>query len=355
MKNSTCLVTGSLGLIGYETTLALLRSGHRVIGIDNNLRSHLFGVATQYQSKLEALHRDFPDTYRHQDTDIRDQERMGVLFAAEGKRLASVVHTAAQTSHDWAKKDPDLDFTVNAYATLHLLRLFHTHAPRATFIFTSTNKVYGDRVNFLPLREAGNRFDLSEDNPHFQGIDETFSIDQSTHSLFGVSKTAADLLVQEYGRYFGLATGVFRLGVITGEGQSDSIFQGFLTYVIRQAMATGRMTYIGYDGLQVRDILHAADLAKAFLLYLKAPKSGEVYNMGGGRENALSLREIRSLLEEKLERRLKIDNVAAPRTGDHKWWITDTRKFRRDYGWKPELPVEKTIDAIIRYGNNGKD
>jgi len=342
----TILVTGSLGLIGFEAVKTFLSNGHTVIGIDNDLRAKIFGITTQYKQKSAFLRERYP-SYLHYDCDIRDTKTVAKLFSERGKMLDLILHTAAQTSHDWAKKDPELDFSVNAHATLSLLEEYRKHAPSSVFIYTSTNKVYGDRVNSLPLVPTGSRYDLPKNSPHFRGIDESFPIDQSTHSLFGVSKTAADLMVQEYGKYFRLKTGVFRLGVITGEGQSDSIYQGFLTHIIRNALSGKRIEIIGYGGKQVRDLLHAEDLIKAFLLYAAKPKEGEVYNVGGGRGNALSVLEIIRLIEKRTKKKIRIHPAGSARIGDHKWWISDCGKLEHDYGWRPSIGKEAIIDRII--------
>src|SRR3989338_3432519 len=292
MNQKIVVVTGSLGLIGYETTLLYLNKGYMVIGIDNNLREKLFNIKTKFSEKLLHLQRKYNGRYFHNNRDIREEYFLKSLFKKHGNAIGVVIHTAAQTSHDWAKKNPLMDYSVNADATLYLLESVRQYTSDAVFIFTSTNKVYGDTVNKLPFKEYLNRYDLLEDESCFMGIDEFFSIDHSLHSLFGVSKTSADLLVQEYGKYFGLRTGVFRLGVVAGGGQSGALYQGFLSYLIEKAVRSEIFCFVGYKVKQVRDIIHARDVVQAFYLYSQKPKKGEVYNLGGGRRNSFSLIEL---------------------------------------------------------------
>ncbi|PIY69444.1 NAD-dependent epimerase [Candidatus Roizmanbacteria bacterium CG_4_10_14_0_8_um_filter_39_9] len=343
-------ITGSLGLIGYEAALLFLKKGCGVVGIDNNLRSRLFNIKTQYDEKLQYILQTYPHQYVHAAVDIRNVLEMKKIMVGYSKSICTIIHTAAQTSHDWAKKDPLLDFSINAQATLQLLELYRTYCPNAVFIFTSTNKVYGDLVNSLPFKSTAKRFDLKKDHQYYLGIPESFSIDQSTHSLFGSSKVAADILVQEYGKYFYLNTGVFRLGVITGEHQSGALEQGFLTYLIHDIVINNKCTIIGYEGKQVRDILHAKDVAQAFYLFMKNPIRGEVYNLGGGRNNAWSILEILDYLKHKLHVKMLIKKLSRARTGDHKWWISDYSKFQKQYPqWKPTSSIKNIIDSIITH------
>jgi CDP-paratose 2-epimerase len=344
VKSRKVIITGSLGLIGFEATQFFLDKGDTVIGIDNDLRGKIFKIKTQYGRKLKKLKEKFPKTYLHYDCDITEKQKINEIFKKNGKELFSVIHTAAQTSHDWAQKDPPLDFSINAFATLELLEAFKKYAADATFIFTSTNKVYGDSVNYLPLKEYKKRYDIPVQNKYYQGIPESYSIDQSMHSLFGVSKISADLLVQEYGRYFNLKTGVFRLGVVSGGGQSASLYQGFLSYLIEQHFKSDGILVVGYKGKQVRDIIHARDVIAAFYEYARKPKSGEVFNMGGGRGNSVSILEILDKLETLAGKKAKINYIDVARKGDHIWWISDTDKFKKSY---PSWRINYTIDDII--------
>ena len=349
MKNKKILITGSLGLIGFETTLFFLEKGFDVIGIDNNLREKIFNINTQYKDKLSFLQNSHRKNYLHYKYDIRDKNKIDDLFKTYGKNLYVIVHTAAQTSHDWSIKDPFLDFSVNSQGTLNLLESFRTFSPHSTFIFTSTNKVYGDLINSFDFKEYTNRYDLPQKHLHFEGIDEKFSIDQSMHSLFGVSKTSADLMVQEYGRYFSLKTGVFRLGVITGGGQSASFYQGFLSYMIEKLINNEKFSIIGYKGKQVRDILHAKDAAKAFYLFSQKPGVGEVFNLGGGRKNSFSIKELIKKSKSLSGRVLRTEYTKTPRNGDHKWWITDISKFKKSFPeWKPSVNIDDILSEIYK-------
>lgn len=338
------LITGSIGLIGYEATQFYLQKGYEVIGIDNDLRSKLFNIKTQYFEKLNILNTHYKNKYIHYETDIRNTEKIEHIFKSS-QRVNLIIHTAAQTSHDWAQKDPITDYSINSYATLQLLEMYRKYCSHAVFIFTSTNKVYGDLVNLLHFKESAQRYDLSKSHLFYKGIPETFSIDQSTHSLFGVSKVSADLLVQEYGRYFGLNTGVFRLGVVSGGGQSGALYQGFLSYFLEKAKKKQFINIIGYKGKQLRDIIHASDVVSAFNEYYKNPKNGEVYNLGGGRSQNISLIELISLIQDITNYKIKTIYQPKPRIGDHKWWITDTTKFEKDY---PKWKRTKNINEIIK-------
>ncbi len=344
-KTKKVLVTGSLGLIGFETTLLFLKKGFDVIGIDNDLRAKIFGIKTKYKNKLKFLKENYPKKYTHLNFDIRNNIRLSELFKTNGKDFYSVIHTAAQTSHDWARKDPFLDFTVNANGTLNLLEAFRKYSPEAVFIFTSTNKVYGDAVNNLKLEEQKTRYDLPKMDPKYSGIDEKFSIDQSKHSLFGVSKTSADLLVQEYGRYFNLKTGVFRLGVVTGSGQSGNLYQGFLSFFIENVLNNRPINILGYKGKQVRDIISSIDVANAFYYYSQTPLKGEVFNLGGGRKNSISLNELVEKINSIQSRKTKTIYLKDERLGDHKWWISNNSKFKVNF---PSWKVTRTPDDIIQ-------
>jgi CDP-paratose 2-epimerase len=337
------LVTGSAGLIGSETVDALSRSGWRVLGIDNDLRRYFFGAEASTAARRSELAK-WPE-YQHFDVDIRDGEALERIFREHGAQLSLVVHTAAQPSHDWAARDPLLDFDVNAGATLKLLEGTRRHAPGATFIFTSSNKVYGDTPNRLPLQELETRWEVDPAHESWNGVDETMSIDQSQHSLFGASKLAADVLVQEYGRYFGLSTVVFRCGCLTGPSHSGAQLHGFLAYLMK-CVCTGReYTVFGYNGKQVRDNIHSADVVSAFLAVADAPRPGEVYNLGGGRESNCSMLEAIDACERLAGRKLQWTYSETNRRGDHIWYVSDLRKFKSHY---PAWRLKYSLEGLLR-------
>lgn len=339
------LITGSLGLIGFEATVYFLKREFIVFGIDNKMRAKIFKIKTNCEKKEDFLRKRYKSQYFHFEYDIRDEKKLKIIFKKYNKDISLIIHTAAQTSHDWSAKNPGVDFSINSLATIHLLEFYRKYCPNAVFIFTSTNKVYGDRVNFLPLKELKTRYDLTRKDKFYMGIREDFSIDQSVHSPFGVSKASADLLVQEYGRYFGLKTGVFRLGVVAGGGQNGAFEQGFLSYMVNKFIRKESFKIIGYKGKQVRDIIHTKDVVEAFYQYYKKPKKGEVYNLGGGRSNAFSILELIEKIQILTGKKLKSTYyVSQERKGDHKWWITDFSKFIKDY---PNWKITKTVDDII--------
>jgi CDP-paratose 2-epimerase len=342
----TAIVTGSGGLIGSESAARLMTDGYDVIGIENDTRSRLFGPEASTNHVTERLRKQFPG-FRSLDLDIRDADGIGRVFREAGE-IDLIVHTAAQPSHDWAAGDPQADFGINANGTLNLLQATRENCPQATFVFTSTNKVYGDTPNRLPLLDAGKRLELPEDHPYFGGIDTTMSIDSTLHSLFGVSKAAADLLVQEYGRYFEMPTVCFRAGCLTGPNHAGAQLHGFLAYLMKCTAAGEPYTVFGYEGKQVRDNLHAADLVDAFLLFHANPKVAAVYNIGGGRENACSVLEAIELCEGIAGRELRWELSDESRIGDHRWWISDLDEFGSDYGgWRPERDLETTLREIF--------
>jgi CDP-paratose 2-epimerase len=341
---SIVLITGSAGLIGSEATRFFETLGFEVVGIDNDMRKVFFGpeASTQWQRKL--LENDLSTRYHHYDIDIRSTEDINKIFAKYQKDICLVIHTAAQPSHDWAARKPLTDFTVNANGTLNLLEATRQYAPEAAFIFTSTNKVYGDTPNRLPLIEKETRWEIEPSHPYIYGIDEQMPIDQSIHSIFGASKVAADVLVQEYGRYFGMNTTCFRGGCLTGPNHSGTQLHGFLAYLIR-CTATGKpYTVFGYKGKQVRDNIHSADLIQAMYEFFKAPRKGEVYNMGGGVYSNCSMREAIYQCQEITGRELNWVYNPTNRIGDHIWYVSDLRKFISHYpGWK----ILYNIPAIL--------
>ncbi len=341
MKTNNILVSGSAGLVGSEAVRCYSKKGWVVHGIDNNMRQQFFGPDGDTSGVLSSLvtaHRQ----YHHHDVDIRDERAVQDLF--KSVRFDLIVHAAGQPSHDWAASDPVADFAINASATLSLLENTRKHCPEAVFIFTSTNKVYGDSPNALPFLELPTRYDLPTDHPLYEGINESMPIDRTTHTIFGASKTAADLMVQEYGRYFGLRTGVFRCGCLTGPAHRGARQHGFLSYLVRCAKEERLYTVYGYKGKQVRDNLHVSDLIRAFDLFYQHPRPGEVYNMGGSRDSNISLLEAVALVDRLGTTNLQTTFVDIPRFGDHQWYISDVRKFRSHYPW---WRITRTVEQII--------
>lgn len=340
------IVTGSSGLIGSETVRHFAREGYRVVGIDNDMRSYFFGAEASTQKTRDELVKTVGD-YEHHDLDIRDANRVLDLFRQNREGLAAVVHTAAQPSHDWAARDPQTDFTVNANGTLNLLEAAREVCPEAPFVFTSTNKVYGDTPNRLPLRELPLRWEIADDHEYAPGISETMSIDYTKHSLFGASKAAADLLVQEYGRYFNMPTVCFRGGCLTGPAHAGAELHGFLSYLMICTVTGRPYRVFGYNGKQVRDNIHSADLVDAFAAFIRAPRVAEVYNIGGSRHSNCSMLEAIELCEEISGRRLTWKYEDANRIGDHIWWISDVRKFQAHYPeWKFRYGLREILEEI---------
>ena len=334
------LVTGSAGLIGSEAVAFFDAMGFRVDGIDNNGRADFFGPqgdTTWNRERLEATSRD----YTHHDIDIRDAEAVDAVFASRGYDL--VIHAAAQPSHDLAASRPLDDFTTNANGTLHLLEACRRHTPDAVFVFVSTNKVYGDNPNQLDLVELDARWDYA-DPRWVEGIDETMSVEGCLHSLFGVSKLSADVLCQEYGRYFGMRTGIFRGGCLTGPHHSGVELHGFLSYLVTTALREGPYTIFGYKGKQVRDQIHSHDVIGAFWEFAQAPRPGEVYNLGGGKQNAASLLECVEMVAERTGKRPVLTYDDTNRVGDHICYYTDMAKFRSHF---PDWEMRYSLDAIV--------
>jgi CDP-paratose 2-epimerase len=342
----TAIVTGSGGLVGSESVRHLVRAGHRVVGVENDMRARFFGPDASTQGTTDALAEQL-DEFESVELDIRDADGVDSLFARHAADLEIVIHAAAQPSHDWAAGDPQTDFTINANGTLALLEAARRHRSDATFIYASTNKVYGDLPNELPLLDAGKRLELPEDHEWFQGIGTSMSIDRSTHSLFGVSKAAGDLLVQEYGRYFGMPTACFRGGCLTGPSHAGARLHGFLSYLMRCTMTGTPYTVYGYEGKQVRDNLHSADLISAFAAFHADPEPGAVYNIGGGRVSNCSVLEAIDLCQQIAGRELRWDLSDQARTGDHRWWISDLREFQAGHpGWAPTYDVPAILREI---------
>jgi CDP-paratose 2-epimerase len=339
----TAIITGSGGLIGSESSQHFVAAGYDVVGIDNDMRARFFGAEASTAPTTERLLSTLGDSFRVEAIDIRDADAIDRVFAAAKPEL--VIHTAAQPSHDWAASDPQTDFGVNAVGTLNMLEATRKHVPDATFIFCSTNKVYGDTPNALPLVELDERLELPEDHRYYNGIDTSMSIDNSTHSLFGVSKAAADLLVQEYGRYFGMPTAAFRGGCLTGPNHAGTRLHGFLSYLMRCTITGERYTIYGYGAKQVRDNIHSADLVAAFEAFHDKPRTGAVYNIGGGRQSNVSMLEAIALCAEIAGRELNYSLVDENRIGDHRWWISDLEPFERDY---PEWELRYGIRDVLQ-------
>lgn len=338
------LISGSAGLIGSEACRHFASRGFTIIGIDNNMRQEFFGKEASTHWQRQLLQVELGSRYQHLDADIRDEQAMERLFANYQTDIKLIVHTAAQPSHDWAARDPQKDFTVNANGTLNLLEATRRHCPNAVFIFTSTNKVYGDRPNQLPLVELEMRWEIDPAHPYQAGIPEEMSIDQSVHSLFGASKVAADVLVQEYGRYFGMKTGIFRGGCLTGPNHSGTQLHGFLAYLMKCTMTGTPYTIFGYRGKQVRDNIHSYDLIQAFEHFYRNPRCGEVYNLGGGRFSHCSMLEAIQICQEISGKQLNHTYQETNRTGDHIWYVSDLSKFQSHY---PEWQLTKNIQDIL--------
>lgn len=341
---SIAVITGSAGLIGSEAAHYFATQGLDIVGIDNDMRKVFFGEEASTAWNRLRLEQDL-DRYTHYDLDIRDYGAIKRLFARYGKAIKLVIHTAAQPSHDWAARDPFTDFTVNANGTLNLLQAVRAFCPNTPFIFTSTNKVYGDRPNTLPLIEQETRWEIDTAHAYTQGIPETMSIDQSKHSLFGASKVAADVLVQEYGRYFGMKTVCFRGGCLTGPSHSGTQLHGFLAYLMKCASTGHPYTIFGYRGKQVRDNIHSADLIAAFDAFFKAPRVAEVYNIGGGRASHCSMREAIALCREITGRPFDATYSDQHRSGDHIWYVSDLSKFKQHY---PNWDITYTVPEILQ-------
>jgi CDP-paratose 2-epimerase len=345
---SVAVVTGSSGLIGSETAKFLHEKGMHVVGIDNNMRKYFFGEdgsvewnTHQLQSRLE--------NFEHYSIDIRDFEALSGVFQKYGSDITLVVHTAAQPSHDWAAREPFTDFTVNANGTLCVLEATRQFCPEAVFVFTSTNKVYGDTPNRLPLIELPKRWEVDPSHPYAEhGVDEHLSIDQSKHSVFGASKVAADVMVQEYGRYFGIRTGTFRGGCLTGPAHSGAELHGFLAYLVKCAVEGRPYTIFGYKGKQVRDNIHSYDLVNAFWHFFQRPVTGGVYNMGGSRHSNCSMLEAIDLIQDRVGQEIRYTLSDLARAGDHIWYVSDVRRFQVDYPeWRYEYDLGRILDEMV--------
>ncbi len=345
---SVAIVTGSAGLIGSESVSFLVEKFDIVVGIDNNLRQYFFGEDGSTKWNTERLTNQHSN-YKHHGIDIREFAQLQKVFEEYGNSIKLIIHAAAQPSHDWAAKEPITDFSVNATGTLNMLELTRLFCPDAVFIFTSTNKVYGDTPNLLPLFETETRWEIETSHPFYkEGIDESMSIDQTKHSVFGASKVAADVMVQEYGKYFGIKTGIFRGGCLTGPNHSGAQLHGFLAYLMKCAITGQQYTIFGYKGKQVRDNIHCYDLVNMFWHFYQNPKAGEVYNAGGGRFSNCSMLEAISLCEKISGNKINYTYSDTNRIGDHIWYISDLTKFKNhfpEWNWKYDLNV--TLEEIF--------
>ena len=342
------LITGSAGLVGSEAVSFLYDKFDIILGIDNNMREYFFGKDSSVNWNKDKIIQAF-NNYKHFDIDIRNFEVLEKLFKEYNSTIDLIIHAAAQPSHDWAAKEPLTDYSINSTGTANLLELTRLHCPKAVFIFTSTNKVYGDNPNNLPLVEHEDRFEIDQDHKYFKnGIDESFSIDNTKHSIFGASKVSADILCQEYGKYFGLKTGIFRGGCLTGPNHSGAKLHGFLSYLMKCAITSTEYTILGYQGKQVRDNIHSKDLIRMFWNFYLTPKKGEVYNVGGSRFSNCSILEAIKLSEAITGKKFNSSYSEENRIGDHIWWISDTTKFKKDYPqWNQEYDISKILIELF--------
>ena len=343
----TIIVTGAGGLIGSESVRYFCEKGFNVIGIDNDTRAYFFGQEASTKWALKNLSEKYAN-FKNYVADIRDFDAISLIFKEYSSDIDLIIHAAAQPSHDWAAKEPFTDFTINANGTLNLLEATRQFCPSAVFIFTSTNKVYGDTPNYLPLVELETRWEIDKNHPYFkEGIDEKMSIDHSKHSLFGASKVAADVMVQEYGKYFGMKTGVFRGGCLTGPNHSGAELHGFLAYLMKCAITGKQYTIFGYKGKQVRDNIHSFDLVEMFWNFYKNPRPGEVYNAGGGRYSNCSMQEAITMCEDISGKKMNYKYSDDNRIGDHIWYISDLTKFKNHYpNWKQKHNISMILGDI---------
>jgi len=341
------LITGSCGLVGSESAIFFSKKGFKIIGIDNNARKFFFGKdgdISWVRSKLKLNLKN----YSHLNTDIRNFKSLEKIFKKYKKYIKIIIHAAAQPSHDWAKNKPFIDFDINAKGTLNMLELTRIYCSKVPFIFMSTNKVYGDNPNFLPLEEKKTRWELKRNHKYYSGIDESMSIDDCTHSFFGASKSYADLIVQEYGKNSGLKTVCFRAGCITGPNHSGAKLHGFLSYLVKISIKKKKYTLIGYKGKQVRDNIHSYDLVNCFWEYYKKPLPGKIYNAGGGRFSNCSVLEAINIVENLIKKKIKKNIIKNNRVGDHIWYISDMKQFKKDYPkWKQKYSIKKIIQELV--------
>ncbi len=341
------LITGSCGLVGSESSLFFSKKKFKILGIDNNIRKFFFGKDGDISWVRNKLIKKVKN-YKHFNVDIRNYKSLKNIFHKYKKNIKIIIHAAAQPSHDWAKNKPFVDFDINAKGTLNLLELTKIYCPKTPFIFMSTNKVYGDNPNFLPLIEKKTRWEIKSKHKFNAGIDETMAIDNCTHSFFGASKAYADLIVQEYGKNVGLKTACFRAGCITGPNHSGAKLHGFLSYLVKASLQKKQYTLIGYKGKQVRDNIHSEDLVECFWQFYKNPKKGVVYNTGGGRYSNCSIIEALNLVEKITNIKIKKKILKENRIGDHIWYVSSMKKFKKDYPlWRQKYSTQKIIKQLI--------
>jgi CDP-paratose 2-epimerase len=346
-KNKIALITGSDGLIGSESVKHFYKLGFKIIGIDNNSRKKFFGEEASVLKNRRALKKNIPE-YHHLNLDITSP-RVEKIFKEYGDEIKLIVHTAAQPSHDWAASNPRLDFNVNAYGTLNLLENTRNYSKDAVFIFTSTNKVYGDNPNKIKYKELKKRYTPVNESEYKNGFSESFPIDNTLHSLFGASKLSADILTQEYGKYFDMKTVAFRGGCLTGGGHAGTMLHGFLSYLMKCVVLDRKYNIFGYKGKQVRDNIHSTDLVNCFYEFYQNPKAGEVYNIGGGSESNCSMLEAIEISESIAQKKLNYDYIDKTRKGDHQWYISDISKFQKDYpDWKMSYNIYNILEDIYQ-------
>ena len=346
MEKKYVLITGSDGLVGSECVEFFSNLGYPIIGVDNNYRKKFFGDDASVLWNRKRLKNKYK-SYNHKNIDISNMKSIESLFIEYGKQFELIIHCAAQPSHDWAATDPLLDFRVNSFGTLNLLENTKKYSRDTPFIFTSTNKVYGDNPNKIELIETDTRFTTPNNSLYKNGFNENFSIDNTLHSLFGSSKLSADIMVQEYGKYFDMKTVSFRGGCLTGPNHSGTVLHGFLSYLMKCTISSTKYTIYGYKGKQVRDNIHSRDLVKAFYEFFKNPRSGEAYNMGGGIENNCSMLEAIKICEEITGNQLKYDYDDKHRKGDHKWYVSDLSKFKKHYpNWSQSYNIAEMLQEI---------
>ena len=342
------LITGSCGLVGSDSTVFFANKGFEIIGIDNNARKFFFGKDGDISWIKKKLKKK-TQNYNHFNIDIRNFKSLKKIFSNYNTKIKVIIHAAAQPSHDWAKNKPFIDFDINAKGTLNLLELTRIYCPKAPFIFMSTNKVYGDNPNFLPLEEKKTRWEIKSTHKYKSGIDESMSIDNCTHSFFGTSKSYADLIVQEYGKNIGLKTACFRAGCVTGPNHSGAKLHGFLSYLVKTSLQKKSYNLIGYNGKQVRDNIHSQDLVRCFWEFYKKPGYGDVFNTGGGRLSNCSIIEALNLVEKISKIKIKRKILKENRVGDHIWYVSDMSKFKKKYpNWKQKYSTIKIIKELIQ-------
>ena len=343
---SIVLITGSCGLVGSESVEFFYKKGFVILGIDNNSRKEFFGETASINWKKNELIKKYK-YYRHFNLDIRKYKPLERIFKKYKNKISLIIHAAAQPSHDYAKTKINLDFEINAIGTLNLLELTKKYCFKVPFIFMSTNKVYGDNPNKLSLIEKKKRWEVNN-RKYWNGIDENFSIDNCTHSFFGVSKSYGDLLVQEYGKNIGLKTVTFRAGCITGSNHSGAKLHGFLSFLVKSCLKNKKYSIIGHKGKQVRDNIHSSDLINCFWEFYKKPTSGEIYNIGGGRYSNCSILEAIEIIEKELSIKIKKKFVKKSRVGDHIWYISNNKKFMKKYPkWKQKFNIRRIILDLI--------